>query len=101
MSSGFTGKQTLSVSSFVSFLPNSDIETAKPHAARRLRAPLMGRSIMSILNDDDFDLSKNDTNDIYSNDENELMKLNKQRLLLALLNRPRWIDSKRRGPLFG
>ncbi|CAF1124726.1 unnamed protein product [Rotaria sordida] len=92
---------TISVTSFAPFLQSPDIETPKLHVARRLRAPLMGRSIITPLNDDTFELIKNDTNDMNSSDEYDIMKPNKQSLLLALLKRQRRINSKRKGPLFG
>lgn len=62
--------------------------------ARRLRAPLMGRSIV-IESDNDIDITANHS------DSNEIQHLDKRRYGLTLLGRRKWMSLKRKGPLFG
>ncbi|CAF5212269.1 unnamed protein product [Rotaria magnacalcarata] len=81
--------------SFASFLRTSDLEATKAYPGRHLRAPLMGRSVLTPFVDDAYSIS-NTTNDV-----DELTKFNGQHLLLALLNQKRMINAKKKGPLFG
>ena len=71
------------------------------HPARRLRAPLMGRSLLSPSSFDEHenfgDLNQESSS---SNDDDGLLIFNKRRLGKPLLGR-RWVSKKRRGPLFG
>jgi len=71
--------------------------------ARRLRAPLMGRSITTAKTtvDGGIRLIHNKSAGNSSSNENEPIHLSKRRYGLALLGRPRWFTLKRRGPLFG
>ncbi|CAF3382848.1 unnamed protein product [Rotaria socialis] len=78
-------QQAMSTASFASFLRTSDLEATKPYSGRHLRAPLMGRSLLSSFADDAYSIS-NETNDV-----DELAKSNRQRLLLALSNQKRMI----------
>jgi hypothetical protein len=90
------------VESLVSPIKNDEIESGRPIAARRLRAPLMGRSLLSVsaADDDDVDLKNNESDRHSDSDENKLVVLNKRRHGAPLFGR-RWIPLKRRGPLFG
>ncbi|CAF4407207.1 unnamed protein product [Rotaria socialis] len=78
-------QQAMSTASFASFLRTSDLEATKPYSGRHLRAPLMGRSLLSSFADDAYSIS-NEINDV-----DELEKSNRQRLLLALSNQKRMI----------
>jgi len=62
---------------------NSHNENRRFVIARRLRAPLMGRSITVESNED------------VNHD------VDKRRYGLTLLNRKKWMNLKRKGPLFG
>jgi len=84
----------------ISFEQNPGYEVKRLPTTRRLRAPLMGRSITKIL-DDDVDIIPNQSNGFNASDENEFIYLNKRRNGLALLSRRKWLPFKRRGPLFG
>ena len=68
-------------------MKSSESDTARPHVARRLRAPLMGRSADLASLDDDSDETGLD--------------FDKRRLNQIFLGRRRMINPKRRGPLFG
>jgi hypothetical protein len=60
----------------------------------------MGRSITTTLNDDNNFVHK-ESNDINNMDENELIHLDKKRYSLSFIGRRRWMNLKRKGPLFG
>lgn len=95
-------QQTINAAGIFSFEQNSNNELRRFPAARRLRAPLMGRSIKTTLNDDDDkNLIENQSNDINNNDENKSININKRRYGITLLGRRKWMALKRRGPLFG
>jgi hypothetical protein len=72
-------------------------ELGRKNVARRLRGPLMGRSIMPTL-DDNVDLINNDS---LNSDENETINLSKRRYSFAILSRRKWLNSKRRGSHYG
>ncbi len=88
--------------SLVSPVQSPDNEAGRPNVARRLRAPLMGRSILSVVpsNDDDVGLINNESDSSSVSDDNDFIVLNKRRHGVPLFGR-RWIPKKRRGPLFG
>lgn len=73
---------------------NSYNENRRFVIARRLRAPLMGRSV-TIESHKDFILNTNHS------DEDTSHQLDKRRYGLTLMNRRKWMSLKRKGPLFG
>lgn len=78
-----------------------DDSAARLNTARRLRAPLMGRSILSVSSlDDQNNLGYFNQESSSSNDDDGILLYNKRRIGVPLLGR-RWIQKKRRGPLFG
>ncbi|CAF1109279.1 unnamed protein product [Adineta steineri] len=97
-------QQTITVTSFTAMMRTPDNEARRLYSARRLRAPLMGRSITTTAlhtdDDDDSDLSKSDSNGSSNSNENELITLDKRRSY-AVLGGRRWVNSRKRGPLFG
>ncbi len=90
--------------SLVSPIQSPDNEAIRPNIARRLRAPLMGRSLLSVpsSNNDDDDVINylNDELSSSGSDDDHLIFLNKRRYGVPLFGR-RGIHGKRRGPLFG
>jgi hypothetical protein len=88
--------------SLISPIQSADNEAGRPHVARRLRAPLMGRSLLSVSSPDDEDdiLNSESGSSSLSDDDNEYLVLNKRRHGVPLFGR-RWVPTKRRGPLFG
>ena len=92
----------INVEALISPIQSADNEAGRPNIARRLRAPLMGRSLLSVSspNDDDIDFFNNDSGSSSRSDEHESVVLNKRRPGVPLFGR-RWIPTKRRGPLFG
>jgi len=71
-------------------------EVARSNIARRLRAPLMGRSVTTTKGETDL------TNDLNgNNDENEFINLSKRRYIVAFISRRRLMNPKKKGPLFG
>ena len=83
----------------ISPIQSADHEVSRPHVARRLRAPLMGRS-MPVLSTDVIDVMKVNSDSINRDDE-ESVHQNQRRYSVALLGRGGWTNSKRRGPLLG
>lgn len=90
------------VESLISPIQSADNEAGRPSIARRLRAPLMGRSILSLpsSNDDDVGYINNESDSSSGNNDDDLVVLNKRRNGVPLFGR-RWVLKKRRGPLFG
>ena len=86
--------------SLISPIQSADNEASRPSVARRLRAPLMGRSLLGISSsNDDAGYLNNESSSSGSNDD-DLVLLHKRRPGAPLFGR-RWISNKRRGPLFG
>jgi hypothetical protein len=73
-------------------------EGGRSHVARRLRAPLMGRSITTTTSDNDADFIENG---IDNTDGDEFMNVSKRRYIVALLSRRRGANGKKKRPLFG
>ena len=92
----------MNVESLVSPIQSPDNEAGRPNVARRLRAPLMGRSLLSVsaTNDDDTNLINNESDSHSDSNDDQLVVLNKRRHGAPLFGR-RWMPLKRRGPLFG
>lgn len=90
------------VESLISPIQSADNEAGRPNIARRLRAPLMGRSILSLpsSNDDDAGLINNESDSSSASNDDDLVVLHKRRNDVPLFGR-RWALNKRRGPLFG
>jgi hypothetical protein len=92
------------VESLVSPIQSPDNEAGRPNVIRRLRAPLMGRSLLSVPsfnNNDDFNYLNNEaSSSSASDDDGDLVFLNKRRNGVPLFGR-RGVFGKRRGPLFG
>ena len=87
---------------FGSTMESVDDGVGRLNTARRLRAPLMGRSVLSASSFDDRDnfgyLNQESSS---SNDDDGILIFNKRRIGIPLLGRRSWIPKKRRGPLFG
>lgn len=85
------------------FNQNPDNEVIRLPIARRLRAPLMGRSITTAKTTvhGGIHLIQNKSDGNSSTNENEPIHLNKRHYGLALFGRRDWFTFKRRGPLFG
>jgi hypothetical protein len=89
------------VESLISPILSADNAAGRPYIARRLRAPLMGRSLLSIIpSDDNVGLINHESDSSSVSDDDNLVVLNKRRYGVPLFGR-RWIPTKRRGPLFG
>jgi len=86
----------------VSPIQSTDNEAGRPNVARRLRAPLMGRSLLSVSpsKNDDVGLINNESDSSSVNDDVDIVILKKRRPGVPLFGR-RWLSKKRRGPLFG
>ena len=85
----------------ISPIQSADNEANRPHVARRLRAPMMGRSLLSVMSGNgDTDMTNNESSGSTNSDEDQMFYLNKRRQGVPLFGR-RWIPTKRRGPLFG
>jgi hypothetical protein len=88
----------------ISPIQSPDNEAGRPHLARRLRAPLMGRSLLSIpsFNNDDGTnyLTNEASSSSGSDDDDDIILLNKRRNRVPLFGRRGTLE-KRRGPLFG
>ncbi len=83
-----------------SFKPLLADEIKRLPAARRLRAPLMGRSI-TMTSTDNVNINETQLNDIHHDDEKEAIDREKRRYAWTMLNRRKWRNSKGKGPLFG
>ena len=95
--------QIVHVESLISPIQSPDNEAGRPNLARRLRAPLMGRSLLSVPqlnNDDDINYFNNEASSSSASDDDDIIVLNKRRNRVPLFGR-RGIVGKRRGPLFG
>ena len=87
--------------SLIPSMESIDDGPARLNAGRRLRAPLMGRSILAVSSFDDQDnLGYLNQESSSSNDDDGILLYNKRRIGAPLLGR-RWISKKRRVPLFG
>ncbi|CAF0804530.1 unnamed protein product [Adineta ricciae] len=95
-------QQFIHVESLVSPINSPDNDAGRPYFARRLRAPLMGRA-PTLLTIDEISNQKYtesaSSSSSASNDE-QPVQLEKRRPGAPLFGR-RWINTKRRGPLFG
>ncbi|CAF0937981.1 unnamed protein product [Rotaria sp. Silwood1] len=95
-------QQTIYVESSVTQIQLPNNENRRLNTIQRLRAPLMGRSLLSVTptNVDDGSF----INDVSSNSnasDDELVVLTKRRHGSVPLFGRRWIFGKRRGPLYG
>ena len=79
-------------------MQRADYDGARANVVRRLRAPILGRALLSITSEiDEFDSEDHESNGNSHSDED---RVNKRRPNVPLFGR-RWIPVKRRGPLFG
>ncbi|UJR27518.1 hypothetical protein I4U23_008802 [Adineta vaga] len=96
-------QQTIYVMSLESPSQSPDNDVGRPNVAQRLRAPLMGRSLVSLPNTEHGTINLKNMESNGSNsasDDEQFVVLNKRRYGAPLFGR-RWINTKRRGPLFG
>ncbi|CAF0900424.1 unnamed protein product [Adineta steineri] len=95
-------QQIIHVESLGSPFQHSDNQIGRSNSARRLRAPLMGRSILSVseTNDDNNHHSNNEWYRQNHNDGENSVVLKKRRYGAPLFGR-RWAPATRRGPLLG
>ena len=78
-----------------------DRDDGRANIARRLRAPLFGRALLSISSDfDAFDTDDHPAESHSQSDEDRVALMNKRRPNVPLFGR-RGSVVKRRGPLFG
>ncbi|CAF2348222.1 unnamed protein product [Rotaria sp. Silwood2] len=97
-------QQTIHTDSFLSPIRRTNNnENRRLHTIRRLRAPLMGRSLLPTIqkNDDDDDDFINDVSSTSNMNDDELPVVTKRRHGSVPLFGRRWILGKRRGPLYG
>ncbi|CAF2735229.1 unnamed protein product [Rotaria sp. Silwood2] len=98
-------QQTIHTDSFLSPIRRTNNnENRRLHTIRRLRAPLMGRSLLPTIqknDDDDDDDFINDVSSTSNMNDDELPVVTKRRHGSVPLFGRRWILGKRRGPLYG